>query len=249
MNLQDFSTGFDTLLNSYASRASFGDQAPRAEIVLDEYEKSLYLTSAQDAEILSLYSGKNAYGDSFESTEEVRRYLSNLIAEERLEPITTSSGYPLGIESHSKFFTLPENLWFITYESILLNGDVNNKCIKDGTMMEVVPVSQDEYHRIRKNPFRGANDRRALRLDLADGVVEIICNYDIKSYYVRYFRRARPIILTDLSDTNLTVNGESHIIDPYKPCELHDALHQRILERAVMMALRSKGINIENKNQ
>ena len=105
--------------------------------------------------------------------------------------------------------------------------------------MKVYPVRQDEYQVIRDNPFRGANDRRALRLDLSEGNVEIICKYLVSVYYIRYIKKVSPIILIDLSD-GLSIEGQSKA----KDCILHEALHQKILDRAVQLALQSKGYNI-----
>ena len=48
MTIQEFSNTFDTLLNSYNTTAQFGEPASKREIVLDEYEKSVLLTQAQD---------------------------------------------------------------------------------------------------------------------------------------------------------------------------------------------------------
>lgn len=48
MTISEFSDGFTTLLNSYNTQAMFGEQASKAEITLDEYEKSVFLTQAQD---------------------------------------------------------------------------------------------------------------------------------------------------------------------------------------------------------
>lgn len=79
MTIHEFSDTFDTLLNSYNTQAQFGEQASRREIVLDEYEKSVFLTKAQEEVVINLYNGKNPYGDSFESTEEMRRYLDALV--------------------------------------------------------------------------------------------------------------------------------------------------------------------------
>lgn len=182
MTIDEFSNSFDTLLNSYALISNFGEETSKQTITLDEYEKSVFLTKAQEEIVLSLYNGKNPYGEAFEGTEELRRYLSNLITEKYLKPITNISGIPLGLESKSKFFTLPEDLWFITLESVVVD---NSKCGAE-TIMKVYPVKQDEYQVIRDNPFRGANDRRALRLDLSEGNVEIICKYMITIYYIRY---------------------------------------------------------------
>ena len=232
MNTQEFSHQFDTLLNSYAVAAGFGKADSLATIELDEYEKSLFLTNSQEEIALSLYTGRNSSGLSFEETEELRRYLSNLVCEAELSPITTTDGKPLGIESTSKFFTLPKDLWFITYESVALE---KGKC-ESHFSMEVVPVRQDEYHKIKKNPFRGANDRRALRLDLADGVVEIVSKFPVTEYYIRYIRKLKPIILVDLTNEGLDIEGEHEVMGS----DVHESLHQRILERAVELAIGSK---------
>ena len=238
MNLQDFSHGFDTLVNSYSRNSSFGETMP--DIRFDEYEKSQFLTKSQEELVLSLYTGKNPYGESFEQTEELRRYLAPLVEEVTLTPIETTGGKPLGMDSKSKFFTLPENLWFITYESVKIG---NPECESMDTQ-DVFPVRQDEYHKLKKNPFRGANNRRALRLDLSEGNVEIISIYEVSKYYVRYLRKIKPILLIDLEGENMELNGYSRA----QECELHESLHQRILERAVIMALQSKGIGYnENK--
>lgn len=235
MTIDEFSNSFDTLLNSYALISNFGEETSKQTITLDEYEKSVLLTKAQEEIVLSLYNGKNPYGEAFEGTEELRRYLSNLITEKYLKPITNTSGTPLGLESKSKFFTLPEDLWFITLESVVVD---NGKC-KAETVMKVYPVKQDEYQVIRDNPFRGANGRRALRLDLSEGNVEIICKYMIAIYYIRYIKKVPPIILEDLPN-DLTIEGKSEASD----CILHEALHQKILDRAVQLALQSRGYNI-----
>lgn len=235
MTIDEFSNSFDTLLNSYALISNFGEETSKQTITLDEYEKSVLLTKAQEEIVLSLYNGKNPYGEAFEGTEELRRYLSNLITEKSLKPITNTSGTPLGLESKSKFFTLPEDLWFITLESVVID---NSKCGAE-TIMKVYPVKQDEYQAIRDNPFRGANDRRALRLDLSEGNVEIICKYMIAIYYIRYIKKVPPIILEDLPN-DLTIEGKSEASN----CILHEALHQKILDKAVQLALQSRGYNI-----
>lgn len=238
MTLNDFSNGFDTLLNSWASRDDFGTVS--ADIRLDEYEKSFYLTKSQEEYVLSLYNGKNIDNEAFEHTEELRRYLSFLVREAELSPIETSDGKPLGMESSSKFFTLPEDLWFITYEKAINAGETCDYKHSQG----VYPVRQDEYQRLRKNPFRGANDRRALRLDLSEGIIEIVSKFGVTSYYVRYLRKLKPIVLTNL-DEDVSIDG----VNKATECELPEYLHQRILEMAVMMALRTKGMINNNENR
>lgn len=238
MTTQEFSDAFDTLLASYSSKASFGEEAPRGSLVFDEYEKSLFLTSAQEEIVEGLYSGKNTLGAAFEGSEELRRYLANLVVEKRLQPITNTNGTPLGLNTTSQFFTLPDEpeVWFITYEAVTVSHD---KC-KDNSTMRVYPVKQDEYQNLKNNPFRGANDRRALRLDLSEGNVEIVCKYPVTDYYIRYLKKLSPIILVDLPE-ELSIDGKTKAAG----CELHEGLHRRILERAVMKALQSKGYSTE----
>jgi hypothetical protein len=239
MQTNDFSSQFDVLLNSYAVSARFGSTDNPGTIELDEYEKSLLLTKSQEDLVIELYSGRNPIGTSFEETEEMRRYLSRLVKEAKLEPITTSNNKPLGIDSSSKFFTLPADLWFITYESVWIS---DGKCESMKTM-DVYPVTQDEYHRIKRNPFRGANDRRSLRLDLSDGVIEIVSKYTVTEYYLRYLRKLQPIVLVNLGNEQ-DIEGVSTVSE----CELPETLHQRILDRAVQLALQSRGYIREQNN-
>ena len=234
MITQEFSDAFDTLVSSYKRFKDFDNKEILDSIEFNEYEKSYFLTKAQDELVIALYNGRNVSGESFESTEELRRYLSNLVKEARLQPITNTSGLVIGIGSNSKFFTLPQDLWYITYETV----DIDGARCSALSPMDVYPVTQDDYNKTKRNPFRGANDRRALRLDLSDGVIEIVCKYIVKDYYVRYLRKPKPIVLVNMPN-NLTIDG----VGKKSECELHEALHQRILERAVTEALQSKITN------
>lgn len=228
MTTEEFSNEFDTLLNSYSTIEAFGKTPSTIE--LNEYEKSIFLTNAQEEIVIGMYNGKNPFGDSFERTEEIRRYLSSLI-----KTYTTADkkvGYT-GLSKSSVFFELPNDLWFITYESVNLKDD-GLGCMS-GKDITVVPITQDEYHRIIKNPFRGTNDRRALRLDLSSKIVEIVSKYNVESYLVRYLSKPTPIVLTDLTD-NLSING----ISVKTECELNPVIHRTILEKAVKLAIMSK---------
>lgn len=150
----------------------------------------------------------------------------------------------------STMFELPDDLWFITYEAIETKADDSKpKCDgKYSIVQDVIPVTQDEFHRIKRNPFRGPTYHRALRLDLSDtntnatdtkpnGVVEIISKYNVGSYYVRYIKKLKPIILVDLPD-GLSIDGENSVCE----CKLHEAVHHTILELAVRMALASRSM-------
>lgn len=224
MTPEEFSNEFDVILNSYSGAES---------IELDEYEKSVFLTKAQEEVVIDIYNGKNSFGDSFEKTEEIRRYLSNLI---NTYTSTEKVENHIGLSKSSVFFKLPPDLWFITYESVNL---VDNKleCMSEESV-SVIPITQDDYHRIKKNPFRGTNERRVLRFDLKDEYVEIVSKYNVDSYSVRYLSRPTPIILTDLPE-NLSINN----INSKTACMLNPVLHRTILERAIKLALLSRSLN------
>ena len=239
MTTREFSNGFDTLLNSYANQGPFGTDASKTNLAFDEYEKSQFLTDAQEQLVLSYYNGKNSYLESFEKTEEMRRYLEGLISTTRLYSIDYGGEL---LNPFSKVFQLPNDLWFITYEAVTLEN-LSNECI-DGKEANVVPVTQDEYYRTVNNPFKGSNIRRALRLDIGGNKVEIVSKNEVASYLVRYIKKLTPIVLTDLPD-GLSIRG----VNTETQCALHDSLHRPILEQAVMLALRSKGINLDNNKQ
>lgn len=218
MTTEEFSNEFDVLYNNIMS-----NQAPG----LDEYEKSIFLTNAQEDIVLGLYNGKNPFGDSFEKTEEIRRYLSDLITTstpDRVEGIDDNTK----LSKNSVFFKLPEDLWFITYESV--DFEKTDSCI-DNEGIPTIPVTQDNYHRIKRNPFRKDNSKRVLRLDLNNGLVELISEYNINKYLLKYLSRPTPIILANL-DNGLTIEG----VDIKTECKLNPALHKAILERAVELA-------------
>ena len=222
MTNKEFSDGFSTLLNSFGVTPN---------ITLDEYEKSTFLTNAQEQLIIDIYSGRNIiYGKSFEQTEEIRRYLSNLV--ETYETSTKVTG-KLGLSQDSVFFEIPQDTWFITYEVAFLK-DSRLGCL-DGIEASVVPLPQDDLYRAKDNPFRGPSKDRVLRLDIKSDLAELISKYNVDRYLMRYISQPAPIILVDLPD-ELSING----VSTESECELNPVVHRAILERAVQLAIISK---------
>ena len=235
MTIQEFSNTFDTLLNSYDTQAQFGEQTSNREIALDEYEKSIYLTKAQEEVVINLYNGKNPYGDSFESTEEMRRYLESLVKTKVYSTTEQVSG--TGVSDNSVFYKLPNDVAFITMEQVTYN-DKSLGCY-NGSIAAVYPVTQDEYSRIKNNPFRGPTKYKVVRLDSGENTVELVSKYEIGEYLIKYLSKPKPIILETLPN-GLTIGGISEETE----CELHPLLHDTILERAVRIALQAKGISV-----
>lgn len=225
MTNEEFSNGFDTLINSYASSEAFGySQNP---LNFDEYEKSIFLTKSQEEIVEGLYTGK-ILGDSFESTEQLRRYLSDLVKTAILPCEKASKG----LSENSVFAILPDDIWFITYEAVRLHSE--NPCL-NGKEIRVIPTTQDEYHRTKDNPFKRPNLRKALRLDIDNQRVEIISEETVQDYLVRYLSRPEPIVLLDLPD-GLSINN----ISKETNCKLNPGIHRMILDVAVNMAIRSR---------
>lgn len=235
MTLEEFSNGFDQLVNSYKRFKDFDKQELLDSIEFDEYEKSFFLTKAQEELVVNFYNGKNPYGDSFESTEELRRYLDNLVVTKVYSASEQVSG--TGVSTSSVFYKLPEKLAFITMEQITY-GDESLGCY-NGSSANVYPITQDEYSRVKNNPFRGPTKYKALRLDAGEGIVELVSKYRIESYLVRYLAKPEPIILEDLPN-DLTIDG----VNSQTECKLNEILHNTILERAVQIGLQSKGVSV-----
>lgn len=221
MNTQEFSNQFDTFISAYYKGLSDA-------LTFDEYEKSVFLTEAQEEIVVELYSGKNSFGDSFEKTEEVRRFLSSL----NKDYTTREKIESTGLSNKSVFFNIPNDVWFITYEAVTLT-DNNIECL-DKEEAIVVPTTQDDFYKVRRNPFKGPNKRRVLRLDGNNNTVELVSDYNIDKYSIRYLSKPNPIILTNLS--GLSINGVSEITE----CELNPVIHRIILERAVRKAVASR---------
>lgn len=218
MTLDEFSNEFDSLINSSSIPL----------LSFDEYEKSVFLTNAQEIVVKGLYNG-TLTGVPFERTEEMRRYINDLIKIDTPN-IIEGSNYLI---SKSYLFEIPKDLLFIAYESVVFDDDTLD-CNK-GAIVEVVPITQDELHRTIDNPFRGPNNRRVLRIDVGNNCIELISKYKIGEYKISYISRPEPIILADLPD-GLTINEKSKQIN----CKLNPAVHRVILEMAVSLALKSR---------
>ena len=214
MTSQEVSLEFDILYNNIASNMAPG---------IDAYEKSVFLTKAQEQIVTAIYDG------SFEGSEKLRECINPLVETKTCEE-DTSNEAKIGVEKDSRFFLLPEDAWYIVYEFITLTS--TNPC-DSGRQVAVKPVKVDEYHRIRRNPFRRARKDEVLRLN-TEGKLEIVSTYSTYDYSIRYLRRPNPIII-NTEEEDLKINGISTNQD--LDCELLDAIHITIVETAVNLAI------------
>ena len=258
MTNEEFSNQFSTLLNSYGSVAQFGDQASRQEIVLDEYEKSAFLTQAQDVIVKSYYDRTlNPQGQGFDDSTRRQVDFSSLIKVAELSPITSTGTL---FDDRSILFQLPPR----SNTSIDYNTDVlmilNEKLLKmDGSSVDKVyvikPISYSEYDRQMSKAYTKPLKKQAWRLfqNQADGfdvMSEVIPRVTLASgeswkYRIRYVKRPRPIILESLPD-GLSIDG----ISEETSCELNPILHMDILAKAVELAYISRAGGIpQERNQ
>ena len=220
MDVQELSNLFDTLLQPYITKDNFGEQN---NLAFDEYEKSIFLTKAQEQIVLELYQ-------ELEQSEENRKYLSNLIKTGNYVPVGEQDNTLINSTFKSYKVEIEDSVLFMIYEQCTLSDE--NNCIND-RIVSVVPTIHDDLDKVLKNPFKSPNNRKVIRLDF-DNKIELISKYNISNYKVRYLKKPNPIILVKLEDLNIdkkqeVSNGETNPI-----------LHERIVQRAVQLAVQSK---------
>ena len=222
MNVQEFSNSFDTLLQPYIAKESFSEQN---NLAFDEYEKSIFLTKAQEQIVLELYQ-------ELEQSEEVRKYLSNLIKTDNYVPVGEQDETLINNNFKSYKVEISNDILFIIYEQCTLND--KNNCVNN-KIVSVVPTIHDDLDKVLKNPFKSPNNRKVIRLDF-DNKIELISKYNISNYKVRYLKKPNPIILVALEDNLSINNGDTKVSNG----ETNPILHERIVQRAVQLAVQSK---------
>ena len=220
MDVQELSNLFDTLLQPYITKDVSGEQNTLA---FDEYEKSIFLTKAQEQIVLELYQ-------ELEQSEENRKYLSNLIKTGNYVPVGEQDETLINNTFKSYKVEIEDSVLFMIYEQCTLSDE--NNCI-NGRIVSVVPTIHDDLDKVLKNPFKSPNNRKVIRLDF-DNKIELISKYNVSNYKIRYLKKPNPIILVKLEDLNIdkkqeVSNGETNPI-----------LHERIVQRAVQLAVQSK---------
>lgn len=235
MTTTEFSNEFDILLDSYRRIKKFDEKEELDSLEFNEYEKSVFLTRAQEQIVIELYSGRNTKSGPFESSEELRSNLRNLIKTSELTECSNLEG----LDKRSVFYELPSDVLFIIYESAILS---EAGCLS-GSTIEAIPVTHDDYHRIIKNPFRGPTEKRVLRVDNGQSTIEVISKYPIDKYLIRYLAKPTPIVLGNFSE--VSINGVNTISE----CTLDPIIHRDILDKAVVLAVSSKiGKSKDNTN-
>lgn len=230
MNIVEFSNEFDILYDNLATKGAPG---------IDQYEKSVYLTTAQLEIIKDYYTPKsNRKQEGFENTEKRRADLKELIRDHK-SILTIDSTH--NISPDSQFFRIPSDTFLIIQEQATLSS--NGSC-ESGRTAKVEPKTHDEYNIQINNPFRQPDAKNIWRMDYYSHQggtrnVELISPIKIQEYHLRYIKYPSPIILTDLSageflGMNLSIDGKT----TPQTCRLSIEIHREILNRAVELATR-----------
>lgn len=235
MTAEDFSNTFDILFNNLMS-----DRAPE----VNDYEKSVLLTLAQEALVSEVYAS------SFEADERRRRALDALIESADIAPSEAEPPAPLRHECEAACFDLPRGLWYIARETAVVSSP--GSC-HDGRRIPVRPERLDDLSYDLGNPFRGPSEGRALRVDIGGDRstrrVALLSRLPLSAYGLTWLRRPRPILLADFSAADydsIHIRGVSTFkdaLDGYdpsdlmsEPCELAGFVHAEIVNRAAALA-------------
>lgn len=260
MTNQEFSDSFDTLLNSYSSQAQFGNEAAKNEIVLDEYEKSVLLTQAQDIILKSFFDRKqNSAGEGFDDSTRRQVDFSSLI---KTATLTQASDQSAAFDDRGIIYNMPlrkypdlnggwaekegtTDVLFILNEQLKTSiGNGNNAVVRNYV---IVPINYREYDREMTKAYAQPLKKQAWRLfqnssqgfDIQSELIprwNLSDNEIITGYKIRYIRRPCPIVLVDLPN-NLDIDGFTKA----QECELNPILHPEILQKALEIAISTRG--------
>lgn len=261
MTVEEMDNMFEVLYNNITS-----NQAPG----LNAYEKSVFLTKAQDEIVKNYFNSKskgNNTQDGFDANQKRQVDYSMLTTvvtypndytkkTENSDSSTTESATktqetqdiipvrpPNGdvvsetifdaplfdTRDNSLSVKLPSNLMMAINEMVKVTRGTTENVI-----LQIIPLKFDEYTRLMSKPFKRPLKYQAWRLinsSIKNKADLIVGPSDtITSYTLRYIRRPKPIIVSDLDD--LTIDG----ITEKQECELDPILHDEILQRAVELA-------------
>lgn len=142
MTIEEFSDQFDTLLDSHKFEDEFGKVDNNYRIRLDEYEKSVLLTEAQDMLL------RMNFDVNFDASEQGQIYFSNITAvAEGVENLNINPYSTIG-----RVYDLPKDLFWPLNERIIDS---------EGTNYTIVPINYREYDRIQSKPYAKPLKRQA----------------------------------------------------------------------------------------
>ena len=232
MSNSEFSDEFDVLYNNIMS-----NQAPG----LDEYEKSVFLTKAQNEIVKNYFNPRgNKYQEGFDGSLKRQVDFSSLMSQgtSNLEAVSNKTFF-YGIKGVYKI-TYPKDIFVIVNEVVDV---LHTTTGEDGSTdtekrrLQVIPVRFDEYIKYSSKPYKQPLKNQAWRIITAPDSWNLIIGHNNSApinqgykYYIRYIKKPTPIILENISP--LSIEG----IDKKTQCILDSEIHPEILQRAVELA-------------
>jgi len=237
MTITEFSDQFDVLYNNIMSNAAPG---------LNEYEKSVFLTKAQNEIVKNYFSSTskgNTLAQGFDDSAKRQADFSALMKTAKCTVYTGNDKE--AIDARSTVYQYPPDVFIVINET--LTNDKNR-------ILQVIPLRYDEYVRLMSKPFKRPLKNQAWRLinsgTVSDSIgskfVEIVVGptdtVTADSYKVRYVKKPKPIIVGDLdglSIDNFKFTDQTYptnAVETDGECELDPILHEDILQRAVELA-------------
>lgn len=226
MTTKEFDLEFDVLYDNVTSGKAPG---------LNAYEKSLFLTKAQD-QILKNYFNplgnkyQEGYSDSVKRTVDFSNIMKSVSISGRIGVNTTYK--------NTMIYDQPDDI-FLPVSFNLRNAD--------GKELQVKHVKEDELTRLFSKPYKEPFKGQAYKIDnsTTTKTYEIIVGRaginDDYILHVRYIRVPSPIILTDFEEYERVLGIEDGYLilrglRTVSECELDPLIHDEILDRAVNLA-------------
>lgn len=219
MQVQEMSQEFDILWDNIMSGAAPG---------LNEYEKSVFLTQAQEEIVKNYFNPKgNKYGEGAEDSKKRITDFSTLVKTEVVAGVTV----------------VPP-ITTITLSGINILAIQRDSVLHSTGEYQVIPISSEEYLRLKSRPFPYPLKRQVWRVQKDGGNISLVLNKAISTgtlgYEVTYIEKPKPIILTNLVTFStsmgitptLRIDGQTNAAD----CALDSIIHREIIGRAVEIA-------------
>ena len=219
MTNPELSNEFDVLYNNITS-----NQAPG----IDEYEKSVFLTRGQDDVLKAYFDPRTNKPQQGYDGSEIRQIDFSMVTV--VKDYTSFTSAIFDPRPNNKSVVLEKDILMLINEQLIVTRDGKTE------YLQVVPVMYDEYRRLMSKPYKRPLKFQAWRLlNTSEGSNKsdliIGPNDTLTKYSIRYVKRPRPSILSDL-EGNLSIDGQTTA----QECELDPILHREILQRAVELA-------------
>lgn len=148
MTNSEFSNEFDVLYNNIMSNAAPG---------LNEYEKSVFLTKAQDEIIKAYFNPRtNKTQEGFDDSAKRQIDFSMLIRTDT--PTTVKNGINIHSAVNVGYYKMPDDILLYLNEVVVVKRNTAT------TNLIVVPISMDDYNRLMSKPFKRPLKNQAWRL-------------------------------------------------------------------------------------